>query len=136
MRLAVQSPIIPPQNFVFFIMLTFLVHKILTFYLNVVLKLYVQLQSQRVKNRGVRCWTVDGNRSRIGKRENICAELKFVVLSRNYKPTLQFFFYWKYRRKEWALGRNTYNGFPTHILLFMMMNVPRSLHYFPYLVVM
>jgi hypothetical protein len=72
-------------------MLTFLVHKILTFYLNVVLKLYVQLQGQRVKNRGVRCWTVVGNRSRIGKRENICAELKSVVLSRNYKPTLQFF---------------------------------------------
>jgi len=32
------SPIIPPQNFMYFIMLPFLVHKIFTFYINGVLK--------------------------------------------------------------------------------------------------
>ena len=38
LRLAAQSPFIPPQNPVFFIMLPFLVHKIFTFYTNDVLK--------------------------------------------------------------------------------------------------
>ena len=37
LRLAKQSQIIPLQNFVYFIMLTFLVHKIFTFYINDVL---------------------------------------------------------------------------------------------------
>jgi len=35
---AVQSPFMPPQNSVHFIMLNFLVHEIFTFYKNVVLK--------------------------------------------------------------------------------------------------
>jgi len=42
------SSFIPPQNVVYFLMLPFLVHKILTFYINGVLNCNVQLQGQRV----------------------------------------------------------------------------------------
>ena len=38
MLLATQSPFIPPQNFVYFIMLPFSVHKIFTFHINVLIK--------------------------------------------------------------------------------------------------
>jgi len=38
LRLAAQSPFIPPQNAVYLMMLPFLVHKILTFYINGVLE--------------------------------------------------------------------------------------------------
>ena len=37
-RLAAQSPLIPPQNVMYGIMLSYLVHKIFIFYINGVLK--------------------------------------------------------------------------------------------------